>query len=77
MAYKKPLNPFLEKLGQQIAAARESKGLTREDIIKRAEIGKYYYYRVEYGNANPSIMQLKKIADALGVSVTVFLEFPH
>jgi transcriptional regulator with XRE-family HTH domain len=75
MSYKIPIDHDLEQLGQTIRRIREESGYTKEQFIAKAELGKYYYYRIEYGNANPSVRQLRKIADALSVNVADLIEF--
>ena len=75
MSYKIAIDRDLKKLGKTIRRIREENGYTKEQFIAKAEIGKYYYYRIEYGNANPSVRQLRKIADALSVRVADLIEF--
>jgi len=71
----KSIDPDLKVLGDKIRDLREAKGLNRDIFVREAELSKYYYYRIEYGNANPSILQLRKIAKALGVKVKDLVDF--
>ena len=68
-------DPILEKLGNKIIELRKAKGINRDVFAREAGLSKYYFYRVEYGNANPSILQIKKIADALGVETKSLIDF--
>jgi XRE family transcriptional regulator, aerobic/anaerobic benzoate catabolism transcriptional regulator len=65
----------LQKLGLKIKKLREKRGFNRDVFAREAEISKYYLYRLEYGNANPSILQLRKVAKCLGVSVKSMIDF--
>jgi transcriptional regulator with XRE-family HTH domain len=49
--------------------------MDKETFIRETELSKYYYYRLEYGNANPSILQLKKIAEGLKCKVKELIDF--
>tara|TARA_B100000586_G_C19838473_1_gene313525 strand:- start:151 stop:378 length:228 start_codon:yes stop_codon:yes gene_type:complete len=75
MTYTQGKDKNLEMLGSKIKAFREEKGVGIDTFTREADLSKYYYYRVEYGNANPSILQLKKIASALGVNVKDLIDF--
>lgn len=65
----------LQKLGLKIQKLREKRGFSRDVFAREAEVSKYYLYRLEYGNANPSILQLRKIAKCLKVSVKEMIDF--
>ncbi len=65
----------LQRLGNTIKRLREEQGLNRDVCAREAEISKYYLYRLEYGNANPSILQLKKIAKFFGIKVRDLIDF--
>jgi transcriptional regulator with XRE-family HTH domain len=75
MKYTQSKDKDLEILGSKIKAFREKKGVGIDTFTRQADLSKYYYYRVEYGNANPSILQLKKIASALNVKVKDLIDF--
>jgi transcriptional regulator with XRE-family HTH domain len=68
-------DPLLKKLGDAIRKRREHLGMDKETFIRETELSKYYYYRLEYGNANPSILQLKKIAEGLKCKVKELIDF--
>jgi transcriptional regulator with XRE-family HTH domain len=54
---------------------REPKGLSQLDLAKRAKVSQGYLSDLEAGEKkNPGIETLRKIAKALGVSVTELLE---
>ena len=66
-------NDLLEKIGKNVQHYREKHGETRDQFATNAGLGKYFLYRIEFGNANPSIMNLKKIADYLKIDVKKLL----
>jgi len=72
---RQAIDPDLEALGKKIQKLRKAKGFNRDVFAREAGLSKYYFYRVEYGNANPSILQLRKIARALGKKAKDLLNF--
>jgi len=65
----------LQRLGLKIQKLRKERGFNRDVFAREAEVSKYYLYRLEYGNANPSVLHLKKIAKCLKVSVKDMIDF--
>lgn len=77
MAKKSPSfsgNPALVSLGAAIRAARKEKGLSQEALAELADIDRSYMGGIERGEHNLAIMNLIKIADALNVKVSTFLD---
>lgn len=77
MAKKSPSfsgNPALVGLGAAIRAARQAKGLSQEALAELAGIDRSYMGGIERGEHNLAIMNLLKIADALGIKVSTLLE---
>lgn len=73
MAKKSPSfsgNPALVRLGAAIRAARKAKGLSQEALAELAGIDRSYMGGIERGEHNLAIMNLLKIADALGVKAS-------
>jgi transcriptional regulator with XRE-family HTH domain len=56
-----------KKLGDNIRRIRESKGMSQGDICRITGMDRGYISRVENGSKNPTISNLEKIANALGV----------
>ena len=76
MAKKSPSfsgNPALVGLGAAIRAARQAKGLSQEALAEIADIDRSYMGGIERGEHNLAIMNLLKIADALGVKASYLL----
>ena len=66
---------FLHSFGNNVRKIRESKGLTQEALAFMAGLSRSYYTELELGKRNPSLLNIKKLADALNVSVSTLLTF--
>jgi transcriptional regulator with XRE-family HTH domain len=66
-------NPALVGLGAAIRAARQAKGLSQEALAEIAGIDRSYMGGIERGEHNLAIMNLLKIADALGSKASSLL----
>ena len=76
MAKKSPSfsgNSALVKIGAAIRNARKEKGLSQEALAELAGIDRSYMGGIERGEHNLAIMNLLKIADALGVKASYLL----
>ncbi|SHO46825.1 Helix-turn-helix [Anaerocolumna xylanovorans DSM 12503] len=60
--------------GQKIRTLRKEKGLTQKKLAELSGLATITIQQYEASNYNPKIESLKKIADALGVHVSEFLE---
>jgi transcriptional regulator with XRE-family HTH domain len=62
-------------IGNLLQTQRAAKGLTQEDVAKRAKVARGYLAKLEVGHSkNPSLAVLQRLAKALGVPVTALLE---
>jgi len=61
--------PVLRKLGHNIRTARRARGMSQESLALAAELDRSYVGGIERGERNVTIMNLKKIADALALPV--------
>lgn len=57
-------------LGKCIKTFRQKTGLSQEKFALKINMDRTYYASVESGKRNISIINIKKIADGLGVSLT-------
>ena len=71
---KKIRNNFLKNVGLNIRHARSEKGLTQESLAFEADLDRSYIGGVERGDRNIAVVNLKKIADALNVSLSDLLK---
>ena len=60
------------KLGLLIKAIRETASMSQKDLAYSADLDRSYIASVESGQRNVSIVNIEKIANALGVSVKEF-----
>ena len=56
-------------LGQRVRELREQRGFSQEDLGMKAKIHRTYIGSVERGEQNVSIINIERIARALGVSL--------
>ena len=61
-------------MGAAIRAARKAKGLSEEALAALADIDRSYMGGIERGEHNLAIMNLLKIADALGIKASSLLD---
>lgn len=59
-------------IGLRIKALREIKNMAQKDLAYTADLDRSYIASVESGHRNISIVNIEKIAAALGVSVKEF-----
>jgi len=60
------------KLGLRIKVLREIANMSQKDLAYSADLDRSYIASVESGKRNVSIVNIEKIATALGVSVKEF-----
>jgi transcriptional regulator with XRE-family HTH domain len=60
---------ILRRLGLRIRALREMANISQEALGQIAGLHRTYIGAIERGERNPSVLSLKKIADALTVTV--------
>lgn len=58
-----------ELVGKRIREIRKKQGYSQEELAARAELDRTYMTSVECGRRNISIVNLHKIAEALGVTL--------
>lgn len=64
----------LEKVGLNIKQARKDKEMSQESLALAAGLDRSYVGGVERGERNIAVINLKKIAEALNVSVSELLK---
>ena len=58
------------KLGNRIRELRQQTGLSQEKFALIIDMDRTYFASVEAGKRNISIINIKKIADGLGISLS-------
>lgn len=64
---------MLPKVGEAIRAARKKNGISQEALADASYIDRSHLGRIERGERNLTVLNLKKIAEALGVSAAELL----
>jgi XRE family aerobic/anaerobic benzoate catabolism transcriptional regulator len=60
---------FLDDLGTHVRALRERRGMSRKLLAREARISERYLAKLEAGAGNMSVVLLRRVAGALGVSL--------
>ena len=60
---------LISSIGKQIKERRATLGITQKDLSELAGISPNTLYKVERGQANPSLSVLIKIAEVLGMEL--------
>jgi XRE family aerobic/anaerobic benzoate catabolism transcriptional regulator len=61
---------FLEELGQRVLTARSLRGLSRRTLALTSGISERYIALLESGKGNISILLLRRVANAMAISIT-------
>lgn len=61
---------ILSQFGHWLRQLRRDSGFTQEEFASEAEFSRSYYTEIETGKRNVSLLNLVKMADALGVSLS-------
>ena len=65
---------FLKQIGSNIKQQRKKADISQEGLALKCELDRAYVGRVERGENNISILNLKKISDALGIKISELLK---
>ncbi len=65
---------FLRKVGRNIREARKAKGLSQESLALEAGLDRSYVGGVERGERNIAVLNLARIAKALGIPVSSLVQ---
>ncbi|MGO9591229.1 MAG: helix-turn-helix transcriptional regulator [Candidatus Acidiferrales bacterium] len=63
----------LRSLGDRVRQARARRGMTRKQLARDSGVSERYLAQIESGNGNISVLVLRRLAKALGMSVEVLL----
>jgi len=67
-------NIFLKQFGDRLRDIRRQKNLSQEELAGLADIDRTYIGGVERGERNLSLLNIKKIADALEINIRAFFD---
>ncbi|RIV36090.1 XRE family transcriptional regulator [Flagellimonas lutimaris] len=60
-----------QHIGHIIQERRTQMRITQEQLVEMAQVGINTLYKIEKGDANPTLSSLEKIADVLGLEMTL------
>jgi transcriptional regulator with XRE-family HTH domain len=60
-------NEFLKIIGERIRKSRKQVGISQEQLADIASLDRTYIGGIERGERNITILNLKKVADAIGI----------
>ena len=69
------MEDVLVRFGRRVRALRKARGLSQEAFALKSGIDRSYMGSVERGERNVALINICKIADALGVSPAELMEF--
>ncbi|MFC1561284.1 helix-turn-helix domain-containing protein [Candidatus Latescibacterota bacterium] len=64
----------LNKFGDRIRSLRKEKSISQEKLAELADLHRTYIGAVERGERNISLINIKKIADALDISISQLMD---
>lgn len=65
---------YLKKFGRRVRELRQETGLSQEKFALKIDMDRTYFASVETGKRNVSLLNIKKIADGLSVSMATLFE---
>jgi transcriptional regulator with XRE-family HTH domain len=68
---------FLRDLGSRIRERRRDRGLTQAELGIRCDLHRTFIGSVERGERNLSILNLRRLAKVLRVSIAELFSVPH
>ncbi|MCH8558271.1 MAG: helix-turn-helix domain-containing protein [Balneolia bacterium] len=68
---------LVSEIGQMIKARRNTLGITQPDLAEMAGISVNTLYKIETGQANPTVEVLNKIAKILGMELSLDVKKPE
>ncbi len=66
-----------KRFGQAIRRRRRELDFSQEELAEKSELHRTYISSIERGNRNPSLENIKKLADALDISVAALFVNYH
>lgn len=64
----------LRKFGEHLRQYRIDRHLTQEELAAKAGFSRSYYTEIETGKRNISLLNLKRLADCLEISLSELVE---
>jgi len=71
------LSDVLNRFGKRLRSVREKVGVSQEKLAEMAELHRTYVSSVERGKRNISLLNIEKLAGALGVTMGELMPDPE
>tara|TARA_R100001143_G_C3361009_1_gene135758 strand:+ start:3527 stop:3739 length:213 start_codon:yes stop_codon:yes gene_type:complete len=68
---------LVSEIGLKIKERRNTLGITQPDLVEMAGVSINTIYNIESGRGNPSVKVLNKIAEILGLELTLTVKKPE
>ena len=68
---------LISDIGKRIKERRDTLGITQPDLAEMAGISINTLYKIETGQGNPTVKVLNKIAEILGMELTLTVKKPE
>lgn len=68
---------LVAEIGKQIKERRDTLGITQPDLAEMADISVNTLYKIETGQANPTLKVLNKLAGILGMEINLTVKKPE
>lgn len=65
---------FLSQFGHAVRAARQTLGISQEELAARSQLHRTYLAGIERGIRNPSLKSIARIAKGLGLSASALFQ---
>lgn len=75
MAYTGPETEILRAFGERVRRAREARGWSQEYLAEKAGMDRTYVGGIERGERNPALLNINRLALALGENFAGFLPY--
>jgi transcriptional regulator with XRE-family HTH domain len=74
MPKKRRDEDVLRRFGEHLRQHRLNRNLTQEEVAAKAGFSRSYYTEIETGKRNLSLLNLKRLADCLGISISELVD---
>lgn len=65
---------ILQRFGNTVRTFRKQLGISQEQLAERAGLHRTYIGSIERGEQNISLLNIEKVANALGISIATLLQ---
>lgn len=63
-----------KRFGDRVRTLRTKRGMSQEELARRCQLDRTYISGIERGRRNPSLRNINRIAQELGVAMSVLFD---